>query len=137
LLFLVLSAVWWNLWIVALLRMIYWDPVPPWERVPVSTSRVIRPCIPSFSSSPVPMLWLWFFPGVLPCSLCPVTASARFMGNCGIIVLNVSGGVFLFILHLTDVPEWFGVMWNTFYLVRTLFFVEVDRCALCSGLGCA
>ncbi len=40
---------------------------------------------------------------VLPWSLCPVTASARLMGNWVIFVLNVSGGVSLLTEHFTVV----------------------------------
>ena len=40
---------------------------------------------------------------VLPWSLCPVTASARLMGNWVIFVLNVSGGVSLLTEHFTFV----------------------------------
>ena len=46
---------------------------------------------------------------VLPWSLCPVTASARLMGNWVIFVLNVSGGVSL----LTERPLF---IWIGYYI---------------------
>ena len=82
-------------------------------------------------SSPYAVIMI--FSSFLPYSLWPVTASARLMGNCDIIVLNLSGGVFLFILHLTDVPKCFAVIWNIFYLILILFFVVVGEYVLGCG----
>ena len=105
--------------------------VAPYDLLMSSSSRRNRPALvftldktvySQFFQQFIPQPVTIIFSRVRPCSLCPVTASARLMGNCVILVLNISGGVFSFIEHFTVVLLVIGCRWNTLLFLSDLIF---------------